>query len=345
MTYTWRVKTGVPNPFRLPQDLHTEDARIRRVGFEFEYAGVGLEGVAAAVASLFGGTPRWENRYMLKVEGTRFGDFEIELDIGLLKSRAYAPLLQKIGFDPAGQTMDSLEEFLLNTASTVVPFEVITPPLPMTEMEAVERLREELRLLKARGTRESLIYAFGLHINPEIPSTSVETILSLLRAFLLLEPWIRSLSAIDLSRRLSPFIKEYSPGYRRLIIDPAYGPDLDRFIDDFMEHNPSRNRSLDLLPLLSHLRRDKVMGLTRQERAIKPRPALHYRLPNCLIDDPGWTVAQEWNRWVVVEDLAADRERLLGLCGQYMIIDRPLLGPSKEEWIRRIVEWLEIADR
>jgi hypothetical protein len=330
----------MPNRFHLPREVHTEDGRVRRVGFELEYAGVSLEDAAAGIISLFGGTSRRQNRYVLKVEGTRFGDFEVELDITLLKNRAYAPFLQKMGIDPLGQPMRSLEEFLLKTASAVAPFEVVTPPFPMTELDEVDRLREMLRLRKAQGTRESVIYAFGLHINPEVPSTRVETILSLLRSYLLLEHWIRAESAIDLSRRVSPFIRDFPADFRRLVIDTAYAPDLDLFIDDYLEHNPSRNRSLDLLPLLSFLRHDKVMERASQEQAIKPRPTLHYRLPNCLIDDPGWTIAQEWNRWVAVEELAADHERLQGLCKEYLKFDRPLLGPSDEEWIGKIRRWL-----
>jgi hypothetical protein len=332
--------TEVSTPFRLPRRVLTEDGRTRRVGFELEYAGVGLEKAATAIVSCFGGHIRRENRFILKVEATRLGDFEVELDIGLLKDRSYAPVLEKLGIDPSGGTVLSVEEFLLETASAVAPFEVITPPLPMNALAEVDRLREELRLLKARGTKESIVYAFGLHINPEVPSTRVETTLSLLRAFLLLEPWIRSESAIDISRRISPFIKEFSPKYRRLALDPGYTPDLDRFIDDFMAHNPSRNRSLDLLPLLSHLRRDKVLHLAGGDRRIKPRPALHYRLPNCLIDDPSWTVAQEWNRWVVVEDLAVDRTRLSGLCREYVTMAGRAAAPDDGQWVERVREWL-----
>jgi hypothetical protein len=332
---------SISQPFELPRKLYTDDGRIRRVGFELEYAGVDLEHAAAAVAGLYGGTVRRKNRYVLIVEGTRFGEFGVELDIGLLKSRSYAPVLQRLGIDPSGGAVRSLEKFLLRAASTVVPFEVITPPMPMTEMAEVERLREELRRLKAQGTRDSVVYAFGLHINPEIHSTSIDAILQLLRSFLLLEPWIRAQSDIDLSRRLSPFIKEFPAGYRRQVLDPGYEPDLDRFIADFMAHNPSRNRSLDLLPLLAHIHPDKVMPLARQDRLIKPRPALHYRLPDCLIDDPGWTVAREWNRWVVVENLALDRTSLEGLCRKFLEMDSAV-WPLEEQWVAEVVRWLGV---
>jgi hypothetical protein len=216
--------TEVSTPFRLPRRVLTEDGRTRRVGFELEYAGVGLEKAATAIVSCFGGHIRRENRFILKVEATRLGDFEVELDIGLLKDRSYAPVLEKLGIDPSGGTVLSVEEFLLETASAVAPFEVITPPLPMNALAEVDRLREELRLLKARGTKESIVYAFGLHINPEVPSTRVETTLSLLRAFLLLEPWIRSESAIDISRRISPFIKEFSPQIPQACPGPGLHP-------------------------------------------------------------------------------------------------------------------------
>ena len=43
---------------------------------------------------------------------------------------------------------------------------------------------------------------------------------------------------------------------------------------------------------------------------VKGRPAFHYRLPDCKINEAGWSAATAWNRWVYVETLAADAELL-----------------------------------
>lgn len=48
------------------------------------------------------------------------------------------------------------------------------------------------------------------------------------------------------------------------------------------------------------------MSQVEDPHLVKARPAYHYRLPNCLIDEPDWRLAREWNTWVAVERLAAD---------------------------------------
>jgi hypothetical protein len=53
------------------------------------------------------------------------------------------------------------------------------------------------------------------------------------------------------------------------------------------------------------------MAAPVERELIKPRPAWHYRLPNCLIDDPEWSLARPWSEWVTIERLAADPDRLL----------------------------------
>ncbi|HEX8527051.1 amidoligase family protein, partial [Allosphingosinicella sp.] len=43
---------------------------------------------------------------------------------------------------------------------------------------------------------------------------------------------------------------------------------------------------------------------------IGKRPTFHYRMPDARVSDPGWSIAPDWNRWVAVERLAVDRDRL-----------------------------------
>jgi hypothetical protein len=81
------------------------------------------------------------------------------------------------------------------------------------------------------------------------------------------------------------------------------------FIDDYLAFNPTRNRDLDLLPLLHYFDETRVRAVLPNEK-INGRPTFHYRLPDARLSDPGWSIAPDWNRWVCVERLAADRERL-----------------------------------
>jgi hypothetical protein len=65
---------------------------------------------------------------------------------------------------------------------------------------------------------------------------------------------------------------------------------------------------------------------------MKPRPAFHYRLPNCMVDEPHWTVAREWNTWVAVERLAADAGRLEELSREYLRADDRSVRPLIDRW-------------
>ena len=52
---------------------------------------------------------------------------------------------------------------------------------------------------------------------------------------------------------------------------------------------------------------------TVNDERVKARPTFHYRLPDCRVNEPGWSVADAWNRWVYVESLAADTDLLAEL--------------------------------
>ncbi len=111
----------------------------------------------------------------------------------------------------------------------------------------------------------------------------------------------------------NPFPREYA----LKVLDRGYAPDLDRFIDDYLHFNPTRNRELDLLPLFAYLRPEHSHALLHNALT-KPRPTFHYRLPNAQLSQPGWGSAVEWNRWVEVENLAANQEALHARCDEYI---------------------------
>jgi hypothetical protein len=71
----------------------------------------------------------------------------------------------------------------------------------------------------------------------------------------------------------------------------------------------------------------------RDPHLVKPRPTFHYRLPDCRIDEPGWRPSVDWNRWVAVERLAEDPERLGELAADRLAEVPPLH--------RRIQQWFE----
>ena len=328
-------------PFEMPTRTTVSEGRERRVGFELEYTGIDLEAAAAIITDLFGGRLVRESRFRFQIEDTRAGDFTVEVDTALLKDKRYQEWLSKVGIDLTGTDLEEpVEKLLMKVASTVVPHEVVTPPLPLSELYRAEELKSALMEQKAKGTGGSVIYAFGLHFNPEAPDLEVETLLSFLQSFMVMEPWIRKESGIDFSRRLTPFIDEYPPDYLEKVLDPGYRPDLDAFVGDYLECNPTRNRSLDLLPILASVRPEMVRAASKESHLIKPRPAFHYRLPNSLIDDPDWSLAKEWNRWVVVDDLACDPQKLRTLARDFLREHALSRMGFVHRWAEKVRGWI-----
>lgn len=309
--------------FDMPPQRTNAAGELRRVGFELEFAGLPLARAAEAVRELVGGRVVEDDRFRLRVEVDGLGDFVVEADADLLRDGRYLDHLQRLGV-PVHRldTRQPIEELVSRVAELVVPSEVATPPIPLDRLDLVDDLRDALARRQARGTASRLRYAFGLHLNPEAPALDADSVLRHLRAFLALYDHLLESSAVDLTRSLTPFIDEFPDDYRRRVLSPSYQPTLPRLAADYAAHNPTRNRPLDLLPLLVHLLgRDTLQALDEDE-LVRPRPTYHYRLPNCRIDEADWRVADEWNRWVEVERLAARPAALHRLCAAAAREDR-----------------------
>lgn len=173
-----------------------------------------------------------------------------------------------------------------------------------------------VEVLRQAGARERGPVAFGLHFNPEPPRLDAETITSILKAFLLLNDWLRRESRPRRPSHRFGLGRNFPPSYMRRIVAADYWPDLDELMDDYLTANPTRNRDLDLLPLFLHFDERRVRTRLPNEK-IGKRAVLHYRLPTARVSQPGWSIAPDWNRWVVVERLAADRPRLERLAAAY----------------------------
>jgi hypothetical protein len=51
-----------------------------------------------------------------------------------------------------------------------------------------------------------------------------------------------------------------------------------------------------------------------------------------MIDEPDWTLASEWNRWIVIERLANDRGLLPRMCWEYLQADEDAIRPLIDPW-------------
>ncbi|MBP2313584.1 amidoligase family protein [Azospirillum soli] len=300
-------------PFLMPPHRTTPDGSPRRVGVEVEFADLDAPSAAAAVRDLYGGTLELENPHRCRVRGTRLGDFTVELDM-----RSAHPEPKDGEGEPSklDLVVEKLRPLWGNIGSLVMPFEIAAPPIPFDRLSELEALFTTLRERGASGTEASPLFAFGLHLNPQVARTDADHILDHLKAFLILSPWLRSEIRVDPTRRLTGFIAAFPTDYAAKVVDPAYRPDMDQLIADYLESNPTRNRELDLFPLFAHLDPDTLFAKVKDPH-VRPRPTFHYRLPNARLGDPDWRLAQDWNRWVAVEQLAADRERLDRLGADY----------------------------
>ena len=292
-------------PLLMPPRQTAPDGTPRRVGVELEFANLDAPGAARLVRDLYGGEIAVEDPHRCRVRGTRLGDFTVELDM-----RSAHPETGRQG-EPGklDQLLQALRPLWGNIGSLIMPFEIAAPPVPFAQLPELEALVSGLRRRGAAGTEASPLFAFGLHFNPQVADTGADYVLDHLKAFLILSPWLREQIRIDRTRQISGFIAAFPVDYAAKVVDPAYRPDLDTLITDYLEFNPTRNRELDLFPLFAHLNPDLLLAKVSDPH-VRARPTFHYRLPNARVGDPAWSLAQDWNRWVAVEELAADRGRL-----------------------------------
>ncbi|HVK17976.1 MAG TPA: amidoligase family protein [Fimbriiglobus sp.] len=318
--------------FALPHPLHNVRGEIRRVGVELEFTGMSLADAAEAVRLAYGGEARQEHEYRYVV-ATDLGEFDVTFDSSLLSTKKY----ERLGLGAAAK--GAVEGVLRRLGGAVLPLEIGTPPIPGTRLQELSKLEEALRERHAEGTRAGLFYAFALHFNPEAVDTAAPA--PTLRAFLLLYHWLYRQADVDSLRWALPFINSFPDDYTRLVIDPGYAPDIARFADDYVAHNPTRNRPLDLLPLLAFADPEFVNRPEVAGQKVRPRPTYHYRLPNSLIDDPNWSIAKEWGRWVLVERLAADAKLSAELARDYLEWEGSVAGYLEDRWVKHVEErWI-----
>lgn len=283
---------------RSGKDLgHNARQTARRLGIEVEFGGLSARQAADLVQKKIGGHIREEDAHRFIVEDTRLGALRLELDSKYVHSTDDASSLER-----------RLRRFAGEVGGIVVPTELITEPLPIDDLPHVDALIDDLAANGALGTQQPHL-ACGLHLNVSWPDPDIASILRIFQAYLLQAPTLREEIAPDTTRTLLPFIGRFSRQFEDKVLDPAYQPDLAGFIADYCKANPTKNRELDLLPILASMNRTAVADALGQEpQAV--RPAFHYRLPNARLGDPDWSVEREWRRWQKIEALAADEDQL-----------------------------------
>ncbi|NVJ99255.1 MAG: amidoligase family protein [Alphaproteobacteria bacterium] len=322
--------------------------RSRTVGFELEFAGVGLARAADIIQELFGGRIEKHSQAELTVNDTKLGSFRLELDAEPIKKLSQFLESQDNSKEPLDslyqQSAQTFSRAVNEAGAKIVPYEIVMPPVSISKISEMDKIRARLCDASAKGTREAFYYAFGLHINPEIEEESPEYLLAHIRAFSLLEPWLNVAHDVDVTRKLSPFVEAYPKAYLHHIFTEGYRPNLDQLIQDYHYYNPSRNKALDMLPVFAHLNNDLVRKLYGPEEKINARPTFHYRLPNCDLSDPNWSLLKEWELWLKIEKLASYPAQMSELFSAFMDTEKRnavTLLHNKDEYVTEVQRMMD----
>lgn len=316
---------------------------MRRVGFEVEYLGLAPEISAYTIMKMYGGQIIKESDVLYRVKDTAIGEFKIELDAKILQYLAKKYYKKSnTEYKDITSFIKTLETKLSNTAieagKKLVPLEIVTPPVFFSEVHSIEDVIRDLSEHGAQDTNDSLLYAFGLHINPEVESLDVLYILRILQSFLLLYPILEQKHAVNITRILTNFIDPFPKEYMRLVLKKDYKPDLKTMIVDYHKYNPTRNRALDMLPLFSYLDNKTILNLYGSAEKINARPTFHYRLPNSAFNSSTWQISEELNTWLMVEKLATNME-MIKLILEWERYDNNLLY-FKSKWINFVKKFI-----
>ena len=318
----------------LPPNPDTAQGNPRRLGVELEFSGMDIDTASTIVEAQFGGSVEVVSDFEHRVQDTSLGEFNVELDFEYLKAAGRDESLDR------DSLLDHLPQWMVaEMARLVVPIEVVSPPVAMQKITCLDAVVDRLRDAGALGTRQSPVYAFGMHLNPEMPALDSVTITRYLRAFLCLYEWLLRESDVDWSRRLTPYINPFPTEYVRLVVSPDYAPTLTDLMDDYLATNADRNRALDMLPLFAHIDERRVRDSIDDPR-IKPRPTLHYRLANCDIDLNDWGIVTAWRHWLEVERLANDHDRLRSIATAYRDHLGAISSRAFGDWAAQCDQWL-----
>ncbi|MBS8226571.1 hypothetical protein DYI42_10060 [Vannielia litorea] len=305
----------VDRPLPLPR-TKTAEGDPRHIGVEIELGGLDEAEVARIVAETCGGTPHQTATFDWLVEGGPLGDVEVYLDTSFRKDGG------------------TLVETAIETARGVLPVEIVTAPVAPDEIATLDTLCAALRDAGARGSRDGVLLGFGVHFNPQVVSTELDDILPTLRAFALLEDTLRAMDPIDPSRRAQPFVDRWPKTLVDALAEGDFA-DLAALIDCYLENAPSRNYDLDALPLFMEIDAEKVEAAEHGLGGVSARPTWHYRMPDCRVDEPQWSLAYEWNRWVLVEEVARDSALLESLAAEWARHRDEGLLSRRSDWAER----------
>ncbi|MFM2483865.1 amidoligase family protein [Celerinatantimonas yamalensis] len=316
--------------FSRPEQPNKADNKPRKIGFELEFSGIDLKTTGQVITDALAGELKIISEAECKVE-TTLGTFKVEVDWQFAKTTARQRINQRAQELGEARADDPFMQWITKLATVVVPVEVVCPPLVIADLERLHPMVKALQQHGALGTNESVIYAFGVHINPELPSYDSQTIIAYLQSFILAQDWLIKRHHVDMVRRVTPYINVYPEPYCDRVLHYSGDESLTQIIDDYLHWNATRNRALDMLPLFMHLDKARIQDRL-DDSLINARPTLHYRLPNCEIEKADWGLYKSWNVWCVLEYIANHTELRQQLISDWCTNDQLANCYSEKIW-------------
>jgi len=309
---------GSPPRFRpLPRPLDA-DGEPRRTGVEIEFAGLTERQAADLVLAELGGRVQTAQAHGITLADTEIGEVEIVLDTALRKLGDNALL-------SAG----------LDAIRGLVPVEIVTEPLDLGQLARLDAFRDTLREAGAIGTEEGALLGFGVHLNVAVVAPGDPFTGATILAYGLMEDWLRRRGPLDLTRRVMPFVDPWPRRFLDALVAAGPAAGFGEVRSLYARYCNSRNHALDLLPIYKHADPASFDRLFPGQTNTKGRPAFHFRLPDCRIDEPDWSLAGEWMRWWLVEALA-DRDDLLSALAADFQVRRTPLFEDRETWAEAV---------
>ncbi|PRY23131.1 putative amidoligase enzyme [Aliiruegeria haliotis] len=298
----------------LPADPSCESPR--RVGLEIEFAGLSLPDATGVVKQRFSGREIWNGAGEVTLQHSSIGKIEMYLDT------AFRP-----------ESESAAAKAGVEIAQSVVPLEIVTEPLLHTDLPQMEALVADLDAAGGHGGGKSLLIGCGLHLNIDLADSEEGSDLPRIAlAYALLEGWLRWRDPPELSRRLLPFVDPFPADMVSDLAGMGPGMSCDDLFTLLSRYALSRNQGLDLLPAWAAVAPERYERDGPVDSAVSPRPAYHYRLPDCRIGDAEWSLAYEWDRWQLIENVARRTDLLEALCNLWLAADGTQLLPGHTEW-------------
>ncbi|MCI5049909.1 MAG: amidoligase family protein [Rickettsiales bacterium] len=311
----------------------------RKVGLELEFLGVSLRSTADCIAREFNGISVCENEHFYTIKSDGLGCFHVELDSGLIH-RLCEEKDNRDEDELRGMLSSITHDVVHSAVDEIAPNEVVTPPLNAKELKKFELVVDALRRLGAQGTKSSWAHAFGLHINADVVELSAQHLLAVMQSYCLLHDYIVDGMEVDMTRKVARYAAPYPEMYVQHILQENYQPNMEQLITDYLVHNPTRNRALDMLPIFKLIDEDLIESRLRNQ-LIKERPAFHFRLPNSRIDEEDWSIASELAWWQDIEFLASHDALRKQMARAYIeSAQNPWWHLDQSAWRKEVGQWL-----